>query len=54
MHLPALPQQAAGRDVLMPSMALESMLKGMRAALGAIVKQQASAAAGRGPAKLPR
>ena len=53
MHLPALPQQAAGRDVLMPSMALESMLKGMRAALGVIVKQQSSAAGGRGPAKLP-
>ena len=54
IHLPALPQQAAGRDVLMPSMALETMLKGVRAALGAIVKQQAAAAAGRGPAKLPR
>ena len=54
MHLPALPEQATGRDVLMPSMALETLLKGVCAAINALVKHQAVAVAERGPAALPR
>jgi pyroglutamyl-peptidase len=36
IHLPSLPEQAARRDPLIPSMALETMVKGVRAAIGAI------------------
>jgi pyroglutamyl-peptidase len=36
IHLPALPEQAARRNPLIPSMALETMVKGVRAAIGAI------------------
>jgi pyroglutamyl-peptidase len=36
IHLPALPEQAVSREPLMPSMGLETMVRGVRAALGAI------------------
>lgn len=36
IHLPALPEQVATRDALIPSMSLETMVKGVRAAIGAI------------------
>jgi pyroglutamyl-peptidase len=36
IHLPALPEQAARRDPLIPSMGLETMVKGVRAAIGAV------------------
>jgi pyroglutamyl-peptidase len=36
MHLPSLPEQAARREPLIPSMGLETMVKGVRAAIGAI------------------
>lgn len=39
VHLPALPEQASTRDPLTPSMGLETMLKGVRAAIGAIERQ---------------
>lgn len=35
-HLPALPEQAASRDTLIPSMGLETMLIGIRAAIAAV------------------
>jgi pyroglutamyl-peptidase len=36
IHLPALPEQAVSREPLMPSMGLETMVRGVRAAIGAI------------------
>jgi pyroglutamyl-peptidase len=36
VHLPALPEQAANREPLIPSMGLETMVRGVRAAIGAI------------------
>ena len=44
IHLPVLPEQAAQREPLMPSMSLETMVKGVRAALAVLtVSVQASA-----------
>ncbi|MCA1553604.1 MAG: pyrrolidone-carboxylate peptidase, partial [Chloroflexi bacterium] len=37
IHLPALPAQVVERDLLAPSMGLETMVKGIRAAIDAIV-----------------
>ena len=36
IHLPALPEQAARRDPQIPSMGLETMVKGVRAALAVL------------------
>jgi pyroglutamyl-peptidase len=42
IHLPALPQQAARADLLIPTMSLETSLRAVRAALGAVVTGLAS------------
>lgn len=36
IHLPALPEQVAARDALIPSMSLETMVRGVRVAIEAI------------------
>ena len=41
IHLPSLPEQAARREPVVASMALETMVKGVRAAIGAIVERKA-------------
>lgn len=48
IHLPSLPEQAAKRDPLIPSMALETMVKGVRAAIGALLLARSHARAGDG------
>ena len=39
-HLPALPEQAVDRYPLIPSMSVETMVRGVRAALGAIHEEE--------------
>ena len=40
IHLPALPEQVIDRDQVIPSMSLDTMLQGIRAAIGAIKSSQ--------------
>ncbi len=46
VHLPALPAQVATRDMLLPTMSLETMVLGVRAGIGVIARAVAVARAG--------